>query len=185
MDPGIAGTVTEVDGRKVTKLDAPKARLMSLIIDGILTAKLPWVLVLIGAFIALVLELCGVAALPFAVGVYLPLSTSLSVFVGGMVRWVVDRVVASEKKSLAETESSPGVLFSSGLIAGGALCGLLLAGLAAFHFDQTINLGEAIPFLSEDNAFAVLLFSVLAASLYWVGTRQGPRAESPAVGPSA
>ena len=76
---------------RCTRYPAPKAQLFALIIDGILTQKLPWDLVLVGVFIALMLELCGVSSLPFAVGVYLPISTSAPIFVGGMVRYVVDR----------------------------------------------------------------------------------------------
>ena len=79
------------DGTPVTKYEAPKARLMSLIIDGILTQKLPWGLVLLGVALAAVLELCGISALPFAVGVYLPISASVPVFIGGVVRYLVDR----------------------------------------------------------------------------------------------
>lgn len=183
INPGIAGTATEVDGKRVTKLDAPKARLMSLIIDGILTGKLPWALVLIGAFISLVLELCGVPALPFAVGVYLPLSTSLSVFIGGMIRYASDRATASSRASIADTESSPGVLFSSGLIAGGALCGLIIAGLAAGHLEGSIDLSGTIGWLGQDNSFACLFFAALAAILYWVAIRPAPGAAPPAPPP--
>ncbi|MBX7116099.1 MAG: oligopeptide transporter, OPT family [Myxococcaceae bacterium] len=124
-DPGIGGRINEYLGKKLTRFDAPKARLFSLIIDGILTQKLPWTLVLLGVFIALMLELCGVAALPFAVGVYLPISTSAPIFVGGMVRHFIDR-----KKGVtsdAESEFSPGTLVSSGLIAGGAIAGVIVA----------------------------------------------------------
>ncbi|MEW5854516.1 MAG: oligopeptide transporter, OPT family, partial [Myxococcota bacterium] len=127
VDPGIGGTVSEVDGRKTVKLDAPKARLMSLIIDGILTQKLPWALVLLGIFIALMMELAGVPSLPFAVGLYLPISSSAPIMVGGLVRYLVDR---RTRTSEAEAEFSPGVLLASGYIAGGAICGLLVAALA-------------------------------------------------------
>jgi hypothetical protein len=72
VDPGIAGTISEVNGKPVTKLDSPKARLFSLIIDGILTRKLPWGLVLLGVFFALLMELVGVSSLPFAVGLCCP-----------------------------------------------------------------------------------------------------------------
>src|SRR4029077_18816791 len=123
-DPGINGTVDKRDdGSHVEKFDAPKARLMSLIIDGILTRKLPWGLVLLGVFIALTLELSGISSLPFAVGVYLPVSASTPIWIGGIVRWFVER--KSKPKSDAEAESSPGVLLSSGLIAGGATMGTI------------------------------------------------------------
>ncbi|MCC7460654.1 MAG: oligopeptide transporter, OPT family, partial [Proteobacteria bacterium] len=96
VDPGINGSLaTRDDGSNVQKYDAPKARLMSLIIDGILTQKLPWGLVLLGVGITIVMELCGLPALAFSVGVYLPLSTSMPLFLGGFVRWIVER---KEKK---------------------------------------------------------------------------------------
>ncbi|RPH70522.1 MAG: oligopeptide transporter, OPT family [Myxococcaceae bacterium] len=121
VDPGIGGRVTEVHGVKLTRYEAPKARLFSLIIDGILTRKLPWDLVLLGVALALMLELCGVSALPFAVGVYLPVSTSAPLFVGGLVRWWVDR-----RRAGAESDASPGTLLASGYIAGGSLAGVVI-----------------------------------------------------------
>jgi uncharacterized oligopeptide transporter (OPT) family protein len=128
IDPAINGRVdTRDDGTKVTKYDAPKASLMALIIDGIMTGKLPWGLVLLGVFIAIVMHLSGVPALAFAVGVYLPLSTSTPIFVGGLVRALVDRV---RKTGQDESDSSPAVLLASGYIAGGAIAGILIAALA-------------------------------------------------------
>ncbi len=100
---------------------------MALIIDGIMRGKLPWGLVILGALIAGLMHLSFVPALAFAVGVYLPLSTSMPIFVGGMVRVAVDRI----KKTRAEdSDSSPAVLLSSGYIAGGAIAGILIALLA-------------------------------------------------------
>ena len=91
VDPGINGVYDKrPDGSSVQKFTAPKATLMSYIIKGILSGQLPWGLVLLGVFIAIVLELCGISALAFAVGVYLPISTSAPVFVGGMIRLLVD-----------------------------------------------------------------------------------------------
>ncbi|MBC8085585.1 MAG: OPT/YSL family transporter, partial [Hymenobacter sp.] len=120
----VSGAAWYQDGFFYSRYDAPKARLFSLIIDGILTQKLPWTLVLLGVFIALMLELCGVSSLPFAVGVYLPISTSAPIFCGGIVRYIVDRVRGGKE---AESEFSPGMLISSGYIAGGAIAGVVLA----------------------------------------------------------
>src|SRR6202035_5888158 len=97
--------------------DAPKATLMSYIIKGILNRQLPWGLVLLGVMIAVVLEMSGIASLPFAVGVYLPLSSSAPIFVGGMVRWLVDSALRkrsqgkalTEEELAAEGDKSPGV----------------------------------------------------------------------------
>jgi uncharacterized oligopeptide transporter (OPT) family protein len=130
VDPGIGGRVHEINGKPVTKLDSPKATIMALVTDGILTQKLPWGLVLLGVFITIAIELMGVQSLPVAVGVYLPISTSSAMFAGGLVRWLVERHGRNTNQSIAELESGPGVLFSSGLIAGGAIAGIAVAGLA-------------------------------------------------------
>ncbi|ATB47694.1 OPT family oligopeptide transporter [Corallococcus macrosporus] len=121
VDPGIGGRISVYEGQQLTRYAAPKAQLFALIIDGILTQKLPWDLVLLGVFIALMLELCGVSSLPFAVGVYLPISSSAPLFVGGMVRYFVDRIRGGE------SDFSPGTLLSSGFIAGGSIAGVLIA----------------------------------------------------------
>ncbi|HEY4759137.1 MAG TPA: oligopeptide transporter, OPT family, partial [Thermoguttaceae bacterium] len=131
VDPGINGRLNRRDdGTEVKKLNPPQAQIFALITDGILNQRLPWVLVLLGVSIALVMELSGVSSLPFAVGVYLPLSTSAPIFAGGLVRYVVD--MFSRKKSVAknpelESEMSPGVLFSTGYIAGGTIAGVIIA----------------------------------------------------------
>jgi putative OPT family oligopeptide transporter len=136
VDPGVNGRVTKrPDGSEVRKFDAPKAVLMSYIIKGILGEKLPWSLVLFGVMIAIVLEMAGASSLAFAVGVYLPLSSSTPIFIGGMLRWVVDRWRARELKEhnldeaelAADADRSPGVLAASGYIGGGAIAGILIA----------------------------------------------------------
>ena len=117
------------------KFDAPKATLMSYIIKGMLDRKLPWGLVLFGVMIAVVLELCGVSSLAFAVGAYLPISSSAPIFVGGLVRWLVDHRMRhalrehklDEATLVAESDKSPGVLLASGYIAGGAIAGIIIA----------------------------------------------------------
>jgi uncharacterized oligopeptide transporter (OPT) family protein len=125
VDPAVNGTLDEHDdGTKVgNKFDAPKTRLMSLIINGILDQKLPWTLVLIGVLIAVTLELAGVPSLPFAVGVYLPLFASTPIFLGGLIRWLADGV----RNAPDEGDASPGVLLSSGYIAGGSIAALVAA----------------------------------------------------------
>ncbi len=177
VDPGINGTVKKRDnGVDVTKYDAPKARLMSLIIDGILAQKLPWGLVLLGVALAIVAHLCGVPALAFAVGVYLPLATSASMFVGGMVRWLVQRKTWGSKKRSSgeedETEAGPGILYSSGLIAGGAIAGITVAFLN-FREDWVdfINVGKHFHSLEESLPLAFSVFFVMALVLYRVAVK--------------
>ena len=136
-DPGINGIYDKVPGSNATvaKYTAPKATLMSYIIKGILSRELPWGLVLLGVMITIVLELSGVPSLAFAVGVYLPISTSAPIFVGGAVRWLVDKYLRrkpenlrlTEEQMAAETDKSPGVLLASGYIAGATLAGVIYA----------------------------------------------------------
>jgi putative OPT family oligopeptide transporter len=138
VDPGVCGTEPEQrgpDGRVekvVTKFDAPKAQLFRLIIDGVLGGQLPWGLVLLGVAIAIVMELCGVPSLPFAVGVYIPLPTTAAIALGGVVRRAAE---SKTEATQGDADSSPGTLFSSGLIAGGALAGLAVALLQGLDVD--------------------------------------------------
>ena len=146
-------------------LPAPQATLMSTIIKGLLDQNLPWGLVLVGVFITVTLELCGIHSLSFAVGSYLPIATTAPIFAGGLVRAYVERKTGIKN----ESEISAGTLFSSGLIAGGSLAGILYAVL----FGRSV-IGDAgdstglIPFLHEGLSGLVagaLLFVVLAVVL--------------------
>jgi hypothetical protein len=143
VDPGINGVRTHRDdGTAVAKYNAPKARLMALIIDGILTQKLPWTLILIGASLVLVLELCGIPSLAFSVGVYLPLSSSMPIFLGGILRWLATRLSRrKDEVATEEDDGSPGILASSGLIAGGSLAGIALA---LFTLNEKLSSGIQI-----------------------------------------
>ncbi len=181
VDPGVNGTIVEKpDGSEVTKYSAPKATLMSYIIKGILSQELPWGLVILGMMIAVTLELAGIPSLAFAVGLYLPIAISAPIFVGGMVRWGVDKVLfrsfrdndMTEEEKIAETDKSPGVLLASGYIAGGALAGILVAFSAEFlsstvqgfeKWSETSN-----PFFSS-NLLGLVPFLALAVVLYLVG----------------
>jgi putative OPT family oligopeptide transporter len=184
VDPGINGEyTTRPDGTQVRKFSAPKATLMSYIVKGILDRKLPWALVLFGVMISLVLELSGIPSLAFAVGVYLPISSSAPVFVGGLVRWLVDKRLRhelrehklTEEELAAEGDKSPGVLLASGYIAGGAIAGILIAFIEGGFGDFSAGLtkwAEAHnPFFAGPNAdwLALLPFAALTLVLYLVG----------------
>jgi putative OPT family oligopeptide transporter len=187
-DPGINGIhKTRPDGSQVTKYDAPKATLMSYIIKGILNRQLPWGLVLLGVMIAIVLEMSGIPSLAFAVGVYLPLSSSSPIFIGGMIRWLVDKYLRkklkhkklSEDQIVAETDKSPGVLMASGYIAGGALAAIVIAILQGVPKQGLANFNRAIeewstnhnPLFGAANGdlLSVIPFLVLMLLLYLVG----------------
>ena len=118
------------------QLPAPQATLMATVIKGLLSQNLPWGLVIVGMGIAAVMELSGVRSLPFAVGAYLPLSVSSPIFVGGLVKFIVDKVKKSDEE---ESDIGPGALLSSGLIAGGALTGILIASLKGWIWETDAN----------------------------------------------
>ncbi|HSP05984.1 MAG TPA: OPT/YSL family transporter, partial [Acidobacteriota bacterium] len=184
IDPGINGLHrTRPDGTSVIKFDAPKATLMSYIIKGILNRQLPWGLVLLGVMIAIVLEMSGIPSLAFAVGVYLPLSSSSPIFIGGMVRWLVDRNIRkklahknlSEDELNAEGDKSPGVLLASGYIAGGAIAGIVIAFMAGVLTEVNKRIEDWSmannPFFHGPNSdlLSMVPFAVLTLFLYLVG----------------
>jgi putative OPT family oligopeptide transporter len=187
VDPGINGAYkTRPDKTQVRKFDAPKATLMSYIIKGILDRQLPWALVLFGVMISLVLEMSGIPSLAFAVGVYLPISSSAPLFVGGMVRWLVDRRMRhslrehnlDEAQLTAEGDKSPGVLLASGYIAGGAIAGIIIAFVQGVttRFDARITTWAETSnqFYGGPNAdlLALIPFVALSVYLYIVGKRE-------------
>ncbi len=174
---------------------APQPRLFANIIEGILGGTLEWSLIIAGVLIAVTLELCGVSALPVAVGMYLSLASSMPIFIGGMLRLVADKL-RGKPKSDADSETGPGVLLASGFIAGGTLCGLIIAFFAFLpdSFNQTINLG--LHLFGEVNAktgktewkpdesgpakvASVIVFGALGALLLWVGGRKDRPTDEP------
>lgn len=178
VDPGVGGRERlNYDGREIDKLDSPKAQIMALVVDGILTRKLPWGLILVGAFLAIAIELLGVPSLPVAVGVYLPISTSATMFMGGVIRWLVDRRLSPAERDSADADSGPGVLFSSGLIAGGAIMGVVLAGLAARQLDTAFNLGKALGAAATSNIVSMIAYVVLLAVPLFVVARRVQRTD--------
>jgi putative OPT family oligopeptide transporter len=158
--PGIGGE----------KAPAPQARLMATVINGILSRKLPWGLVLLGVSIVFTVELLGIRSLAFAVGAYLSIGTTLAIFAGGVMRWLVDSAVKKAGGDAnAEGDVSPGSLFASGLIAAGGIAGLF--GVALKGYAMTVhpdNPLSPIHFRITDNpAVSVLAFAALAFSLYY------------------
>jgi putative OPT family oligopeptide transporter len=150
-------------------LPAPQATLMATVIKGLLSQNLPWGLVITGMGISAVMELSGVRSLPFAVGPYFPLSTSTPIFVGGLVKLIVDKI---KKRDTEESEIGPGALFSSGLIAGGALTGILIAILIGTNYDgkpiiEYLNTHIAEGLGAFGDILALVMFLALAVLLFW------------------
>jgi putative OPT family oligopeptide transporter len=152
---------------------APQATLMATLIKGILSFNLDWQFVLIGVFIAIVLELCGVKALSFAVGTYLPLSTTLPIFIGGFIRGVADKKANKNKTADEEEDLRKGNLFATGLVAGGALFGVIVAILTVFFESsmKKINLEESFHNALGEGGYHILgvgFFAMMAFILYRV-----------------
>jgi putative OPT family oligopeptide transporter len=162
------------------KFPAPQGTLMATLIKGLLAQNLDWQFVLVGVFAAITIQLCGVSALSFAVGLYLPLSTTLPIFVGGAIRGLVDRKTgAASGGHGGEEELGPGNLFSTGLVAGGALAGVAVALLSVNQ-----NVAEKLKVLDFEDAlhhalgtggYAILgvaCFAVMGIILYRIGTKK-------------
>ena len=167
------------------KAPAPQARLMATVINGILNRRLPWRLVFLGVFLVIAIELLGIRSLPFAVGSYISIGTTMAMFAGGVVRWIAER--GTGEQSTAESEVSPGSLFASGLIAAGGVFGLLAIvinllqdqelakqlspGLVSMlHLPwppKLFAVGEKwMPSLSQSQGLGVALFAILALALF-------------------
>jgi putative OPT family oligopeptide transporter len=177
-----------IQGIGSEKAAAPQARLMATVISGILSRKLPWGLVLLGVFLVIAVELLGIRSLSFAVGAYLSIATTLAIFCGGVVRWMVDRAVAQHSGRSVETESevSPGSLYASGLIAAGGIVGLM--GVALKLYEAATDRSDILQFpvtnpLHHD-WISVLMFALLAFSLYYFA-RKPLESDADATTPSA
>ncbi|MEE3356331.1 MAG: OPT/YSL family transporter, partial [Candidatus Weimeria sp.] len=138
------------------EIGAPQATLMKMIIEGVMGGKLPWNLVIIGAVLAIVVEVLGIPVLPFAIGVYLPVQLSACIMVGGIVRWFFDCKKYKDEKEKTKTVNR-GILFCSGMIAGEGLVGILLALLAIAGATQAIDFSG----IFADNLVVSLLGSAV------------------------
>jgi len=160
----IGGTLYLLDsawGFGSKELGAPQATLMKLIIEGVMQGNLPWALVFVGVFIAVAVEIVGIPVLPFAIGVYLPVQLNACIMVGGLIRLVLDKL--NRPKEEKETIINNGILFSSGMIAGEGLVGILLALLAVFGVDSVIDMSARFGIPSVvSNAGGLVLFAVIA-----------------------
>ncbi|HVC91854.1 MAG TPA: oligopeptide transporter, OPT family [Acidobacteriaceae bacterium] len=163
-----------IEGIGSERAAAPQARLMATVINGILTRQLPWGLILLGVFLVVAVELLGVRSLSFAVGAYLSIGTTLAIFCGGVVRWMVDRAVErSGESGDLEGEISPGSLYASGLIAAGGIVGLL--GVALKLYESATGKFDLLKMSTKNPLYhdwvSVLMFALLAASLFYFARR--------------
>lgn len=144
------------------EIPAPQATMMKMLVEGIMNAELPWALILIGVFIAIVVEILKIPVMPFAVGMYLPFSLSAGIMAGGVVRWFIDR-----RKGVSDEDrkksTDRGTLYTSGLIAGEGLMGIILAALAAFKVDIDVS-----KFFSIGKIGGLIVFVLLLLSLAYV-----------------
>jgi len=161
-----------------SEFNAPQATLMATLIKGLLSFNLDWQFVLVGVFISIVVELCGVKSLSFAVGLYLPLSTTLPIFIGGAIKGVVDFVKKRRGELEEEGELGKGSLLATGLVAGGALMGVIVAFMQASDSISTwlnnISREHMLSgFLGTGgyNIMGVLFFALMGFILYRVATK--------------
>jgi len=155
---------------------APQGTLMATLIKGLLSFNLDWQFVLVGVFLAVTMELCGVKSLSFAVGAYLPLATTLPIFVGGAIKGLVDWRAKKKQEQTEDDELGKGSLFATGLVAGGALMGVIYAFLQAFQTTAVpvnkLNLEEPITHAMGESGYTLLgvaFFAVMGFVLYRIG----------------
>lgn len=189
---GVLYLLNQAWGYGSTDLPAPQATLMKMVVEGVMGGNLPWTLVFIGAFIAIVVEVLGIPVLPFAIGLYLPIHLSTPMMVGGIVKWVIEKKKNMDEKKKKDALES-GILYCSGLIAGEGLVGIMLAVCAVIPFGSDGGnfggwlgslLPGAFPILENTGvgniiglaAFALLIFSLLKFSLFRKDKGKGAKA---------
>ena len=155
---GVLYLLNEAWGYGTDQIPAAQATMMKMLVEGIMEANLPWALILIGVCIAIVIEILKVPGMPVAVGMYLPFSLSAGIMAGGAIRWIVERVKGSDKEKKERADC--GVLFTSGLIAGEGIMGIVLAVLAVAGVDGKIVLPFSLPQIGSLIIFVVLLFGL-------------------------
>lgn len=152
-------------GFGTTELAAPQATLMKMIIEGVMDGNLPWALVFIGVFIAIVIEILGISVLPVAIGLYLPLELTSTIMIGGVIRWFVDK---KKKNKEENAEANGGVLFCSGMIAGEGLIGILLAIFAVAGLEDVIDLSSTFStgIIGGIVLMVIMILCILKSSLW-------------------
>ena len=164
----IGGTLYLLDsawGFGTDELAAPQASLMKLVVEGVMGGNLPWGLVFIGVFIAVIVEIIGIPVLPFAIGIYLPVQLNACIMVGGLVRLGFDKMKKSEEEKTEITNN--GILFCSGMIAGEGLVGILLAIFAVFNISSALDLSAKLGISpAVSNIGSIVLFAITILTLF-------------------
>ncbi len=148
------------------QLAAPQATLMKMLVEGVMSGNLPWTLILIGAFLAVVIEMLGIPVLPVAIGLYLPMELSVTIMIGGIIRWISDRRMKKQGR-----EEGSGILFCSGMIAGEGLIGILLAIFAVAGIDSKIDLSSSLN-LGWPGGIALIIVLIAATLWYSRGAKK-------------
>jgi OPT family oligopeptide transporter len=161
------------------KFSAPQATLMATLARGILSFNLDWQFVMVGVFIAVMIELCGIKALAFAIGLYLPLATTLPIFIGGAIKGITDWQMEKKYGAKSDDDLSRGSLFATGLIAGGALAGVIVALLSVndtvFSWLQKVSAEHGLTGLLGAGGYSLLgvvFFAAMALALYRIGLKK-------------
>ena len=175
----IGGTLYLLDtawGFGSEEIAAPQATLMKMIVEGVMGDELPWLLIVMGAVIAVVVEILGIPVLPFAIGIYLPIHLNTCIMIGGIIRLIVNKMKNESKKIKA---TSKGLLFCSGMIAGEGLIGIALAVFAILGLDKFLNVSDDLNLLPEVSqilslvVFALVIFSLVKVTLLKKGKNGG------------
>jgi OPT family oligopeptide transporter len=161
------------------RFPAPQATLMATLLKGILSFNLDWNYIMVGVFIAIMIELCGIKALAFAIGLYLPLSTTLPIFIGGAIKGVIDWRAERKGEVVADDDLGRGSLFATGLIAGGAIAGVVVALLSIndniFESMKKVSVEESFIHALGDNGYALLgagFFFAMCIILYRIAIKK-------------
>lgn len=149
---------------------APQATLMSMVIEGVMTGELPWVLVFVGISIAVFVELAGLPVLPVALGLYLPIHLSAGILFGGIIRTLVERKFKNDE-NMMKSKIEKGILLSSGLVAGDALMGIVVAGFATLGLDIAFGT-KILPGLTQSPVFATVIFIALGILIYSISCKK-------------
>ena len=152
------------------QIPAPQATLMKMVVEGVMGGTLPWVLIFMGVFIAIVVEVLGIPVLAFSIGLYLPIYLSTPIMVGGVIKWFIDNKRKYANDEERKDASDRGVLYAAGMIAGEGIVGIVLAILAVVNVADKLNLsslyGESGAFQTVGNWVGLIAFALLLSTLF-------------------